>query len=102
MLTELILSPSKVTCTCTVPLEVLIAVPWTTFFEDAEGVDEDPDDAPDDEVAVGVGVGGRRRTCRTRRRPDGRLITPHGDQTRDGQHQDRYDSLHDSSLIPPG
>jgi hypothetical protein len=57
MLTELILSPSKVTCTCTVPLEVLIAVPWTTFFEDAEGVDEDPDDAPDDEVAVGVGVG---------------------------------------------
>jgi hypothetical protein len=52
MLTELILSPSKVTCTCTVPLEVLIAVPWTTFFEDAEGVDEDDDE----EVAVGVGV----------------------------------------------
>ncbi|MEV0481202.1 hypothetical protein AB0I69_11430 [Streptomyces sp. NPDC050508] len=51
------MSPSKVTCTCTVPLDVLIAVPWTTIFEDAEGVDEDPDDAPDDEVAVGVGVG---------------------------------------------
>jgi hypothetical protein len=53
MLTELILSPSKVTWTCTVPLEVLIAVPWTTFFEDADGVDADPDD---EEVAVGVGV----------------------------------------------
>jgi hypothetical protein len=53
MLTELILSPSKVTWTCTVPLDVLIAVPWTTFFEEVEGVDEDEED---DEVAVGVGV----------------------------------------------
>jgi hypothetical protein len=55
MLTELISSPSKVTCTCTVPLEVLIAVPWTTFFEDVDGVDPDEDEE-DDEVAVGVGV----------------------------------------------
>jgi hypothetical protein len=35
-----------------VPLEVLIAVPWTTFFEDVEGVGEEASV----EVEVGVGV----------------------------------------------
>lgn len=49
--TELILSPSKVTSTCTAPLEVLTVEPWTTWEAAAEGDegDEDDEDDVDDE-----------------------------------------------------
>jgi hypothetical protein len=57
MRNELILSPSKVTSTWTVPLEVLIAVPWTTFFEEADDEVEADGEAEDEEVEVAEGVG---------------------------------------------
>lgn len=48
--TELILSPSKVTSTCTAPLEVLTVEPWTTREAAAEDdADEEGDDDEDDE-----------------------------------------------------
>lgn len=62
--TELILSPSKVTSTCTAPLEVLTVEPWTTreaaaeddADEEGEEDDEDEDDEDDDEDGVEAGA----------------------------------------------
>jgi len=68
MRTELILSPSKVTSTCTVPFEVLTVLPWTTCeaAADADGEaeeeedeedEEEDEDEEDEEVDEGVAAG---------------------------------------------
>jgi hypothetical protein len=57
--TELILSPSKVTSTCTAPLEVLTVEPCTTREADDEEDAEDPGDAdgPEDVDEEGAADG---------------------------------------------
>jgi hypothetical protein len=48
--TELILSPSKATSTCTAPLEVFTVEPWTTWeAADEDDADEDEEGDEDDE-----------------------------------------------------